>query len=106
MKKNIRRNLNDDKVTRSVIANANSGASFTLSLLILAFLFNIMASNKGFRYYRWYLRGVQLVCHLPMLKVSVPGNVSSFYENLIPFVQFDMMGSDWTTELIFDFDFP
>lgn len=53
----------------------------------------------------WYLRGAQIVCHLTMFSTVVPANVSSFFENLIPFVQFDILDPEWTTMIIFDFDF-
>jgi hypothetical protein len=85
---------------------ANQAAESSTWLLVVAFLFNLFAVGKGTKYYMWYLRGVQINCHLPMLSTVVPPNVSSFNENLISFVQFDILDPEWTTELLFNFDYP
>ena len=51
-----------------------------------------------------FLQGLQLVFHLPMLWVIVPGNVSNFLAIVLPVMQFDLLDSSWTTEKIYTFD--
>ena len=36
----------------------------------------------------------------------MPANVSYFYQVLIPVIQFDVLDPEWTTQYVFDFDFP
>ena len=46
----------------------------------------------------------QLIFLQPGLPISYPSNVRYFFETLMPFVTFDFLPSEFTTELIFDFD--
>ena len=62
-------------------------------------------SDKGMDFYKWYLRSLQIIIHLPMLRIVVPGNVSEFFRYIIPIVQFDILDAEWTTELIMEFDY-
>jgi hypothetical protein len=80
--------------------------TLALVFLVIAALLSLCGTGKGKMYYIWYIRGVQVIAHLPMLQILVPANVSVFYEMLIPFLQFDILDSQWTTELVMDFDFP
>ena len=43
--------------------------------------------------------------HLPILNTVIPGNVSLFFGIICPIATFDIVGSDISTELVFDFDF-
>mmetsp|Transcript_22772 Transcript_22772/g.35061 ORF Transcript_22772/g.35061 Transcript_22772/m.35061 type:complete len:197 (-) Transcript_22772:1108-1698(-) len=50
------------------------------------------------------IRALQIVLHLPLVRVKVPANVSSLFQVLIPIAMFDVLDPDWTTKLIFTFD--
>ena len=52
-----------------------------------------------------YIKSLQMIIHLPMLNIIVPGNVANFFKIIIPVVQFDILDSKWTTELLLDFDY-
>jgi len=39
-----------------------------------------------------------------MMHVIIPGNVNMFFSILIPIVMFDIIDSEWSTELVFTFD--
>ena len=39
-----------------------------------------------------------------MLMIIIPANVSAFFSKMIPIVTFDILDSDWTTQLLFKFD--
>jgi len=45
-----------------------------------------------------------MILHLPMMHVIIPGNVNMFFSILIPIVMFDIIDSEWSTELVFTFD--
>lgn len=50
------------------------------------------------------INSAQLIFLQPGLPISYPANVRFFFETLMPFVTFDFLPSEYTTELIFDFD--
>ena len=52
------------------------------------------------------IRALQMLVHLPMLKIVIPGNVMSFFEYFIPIAMFDILDNDYGIgyELILDFD--
>ena len=47
---------------------------------------------------------MQIICHLPTIKIIVPPNVGSYYETVIPIVTFDILESTYSTELVLEFD--
>ena len=49
------------------------------------------------------LRTLQMILHLPLVKVIVPGNVSMFFQTMIPIAMFDIFESSYTTEVLLDF---
>lgn len=49
------------------------------------------------------LRTLQMILHLPLVKVIVPGNVSMFFQTMIPIAMFDIFESSYTTEYLLDF---
>ena len=48
---------------------------------------------------------MQMIVHLPLLKVSFPGNVSRYFETLMMVVRYDFLNSKWTSEHLYTFDF-
>ena len=52
------------------------------------------------------LRSLQMVLHLPVFHVIVPGNVIDYFAKIIPLAMFDVFenGWGWGPELILDFD--
>ena len=106
MKQKVRKQLIDTPANRNLVQQASLMGSLSIVFLVFALLLSLLGTGKGKVYYIWYLRGVQIVTHLPMLQILVPANVSLFYEVLVPFVQFDILDSQWTTELVMNFDYP
>ena len=45
-----------------------------------------------------------MVLHLPMLRVLFPANVSALYSSILPFVMFEILAPEHSTEMILDFD--
>jgi hypothetical protein len=52
------------------------------------------------------IRSLQMILHLPMMLIIIPGNVSMMFEILIPFVMFDILESDYSIDLVLNFDEP
>jgi hypothetical protein len=50
------------------------------------------------------LRSLQMIIHLPMLRIIVPANVSMFFSIIIPVVMFDIIAPEYSTELVLDFE--
>ena len=50
------------------------------------------------------IRSLQMILHLPMMLIIILGNVSMIFEILVPFVMFDIMDSEYSSELVMSFD--
>ena len=57
-----------------------------------------------FRGLKWYMRTLQMIVHLPMLRTIMPPNATTFFKYLIPAVMFDILDSDWL-DLVWEFDY-
>lgn len=51
----------------------------------------IMSGSESMDYFLAMLNAMQLMVHLPMLWVIMPGNVSFFFRLLLPIVMFDIL---------------
>ena len=60
-----------------------------LVLMISLFLNYFM--DAAFTYFMMWINSIQLVTHLPMMMVIVPGNVSAFLEAILPVITFDLI---------------
>jgi len=74
------------------------------AMLIVSFLMNLIMSG-AMMYMLTMIRSLQMILHLPMMRVIIPGNVNMFFSILIPIVMFDIIDSEWSTEIVFGFDF-
>jgi hypothetical protein len=46
------------------------------------------------------INALQIIIHLPILRIIVPANVGFTFRLLLPFVMFDIFDSDFVTEKI------
>jgi len=46
-----------------------------------------------------------MIIHLPLLHIIMPPNVSTLFNKLIPTVTFDVLESEYTTEVLLDFEY-
>jgi hypothetical protein len=51
------------------------------------------------------MNSLQIIIHLPILRIIAPGIVIVYLSILLDITQFDLIDPEWTTELIFDFDY-
>lgn len=93
----------NNALNKGVSNSAESGETILKICMIVMFLMNILLSGSG-HYFSMLINSLQIVIHLPILKVIVPANVSMVFSYIIPVVMFDILEPDWTTELVLDFD--
>lgn len=48
---------------------------------------------------------LQMVVHLPIMKIVIPPNVMFCFMIMLPFVMFDIVETEYTTEKILEFDY-
>ena len=58
------------------------------------------------KYFIQLIRALQMILHLPIIFVLVPGNIGMFYEILIPIVMFDVLENEkgYDTTLVLQYD--
>ena len=72
-------------------------------LLIILFLLSLEIDG-AMTFMLIMLRMLQLILHLPFVRVVVPAIVSLFFNHLIPIAMFDITDPSYTTELFFKFN--
>jgi hypothetical protein len=78
-------------------------------LFIFAILVNILLSSEStIDYFIAMINTLQIVVHIPILRILMPGNLSYFFNLLIPFVMFDILdgleGHPRDPNNLFEFD--
>ena len=54
-----------------------------------------------------WINSLQIIIHLPMMRILIPSNVNVFFQTIIPVVTFDIIPPEWSTEHIMEFEeFP
>ena len=54
--------------------------------------FNIlMSGSESMDYFIGLINSLQMVIHLPMLWIIMPGNVTTFFKIILPIVMFDVL---------------
>ena len=62
---------------QELVAKLGDGLNYTF---VLAFLINIFLTGAGsFEYYVSMINSLQIILHLPMLRIIIPSNVASFF---------------------------
>jgi hypothetical protein len=74
-----------------------------LNALVGTFFVNLVFQG-AMSYLVSFINSLQLLIHLPLFNIVIPGNVNHFLKILVPVTQFDILDSSWTTEKIFEFD--
>ena len=87
-----------------VADSAAEGAQMGMMVLMgLSFVLNVCLSGGGL-FFLMLIRSLQIVLHLPLLKVIFPANVIMIFTYIISVAMFDILDSDWTIKLLFTFD--
>lgn len=64
-----------------------------------------MAGVGSIEYMIGLINSLQLIIHLPIMYIILPGNVALFFSIILPFVMFDFLETEYTTEVVFTFDY-
>ena len=71
---------------------------------MLIFMFLMQFINEGgLMYMIQLIRALQMVLHLPMLRIIMPANSLILISVMIEVAMFDILPSDYTTDLIFEY---
>ena len=103
VKRKIRRQMENTALNRGLEDSAEGGELSLKFLLIFTFLMNLVLQGSMI-YFTMMIRSMQLILHMPILKVLVPSNVSMIFGYIIPVVMFDIFDTSWTTEVVLEFD--
>jgi hypothetical protein len=74
--------------------SANSANSGMKSLFLIAFILNQIVFSGGMKYMMTLIRALQLILHLPMLRIVIPANVATMISIIMPIVMFDILEND------------
>ena len=70
--------------------------------LILAIVLSF-AEGGALYYIKTMFRSLQIMLNLPLMRISIPGNLSMVHEKIIPVVMFDIL-PEAVTNAMFKFD--
>ena len=87
--------------------NLESGASSldsVLKLSMVAVFFLGFFFQGGLIYMIQLVRALQMVLHLPMMRILLPPNALMFISVIIEIAMFDILPAEYTTDLIFEYD--
>ena len=51
------------------------------------------------------IRSLQIILHLPLIRILIPSNINMVFSVIIPIVMFDILDSEYTSELLLEFDY-
>ena len=72
-------------------------------LLIVAFALNLVMAGS-IAYMMAMIRSLQIILHLPLMAVLVPGNINMLFQIMVPIIMFDVLDSDYSADLVLNFD--
>ena len=95
--------MTETSATQS-LEDGGSKIDSTLKLsMIFVFIMGFFFQG-GLIYMIELVRALQIVLHLPMMRIPMPPNVLMFIGLIIEVAMFDILPADYTTDLIFDYD--
>lgn len=101
----ISKQLPDTDSTQNFMSASETTETALNGIFIAALILNLLMAGTGsLEYLVNMINSLQLVIHLPILHILVPSNVGFFFTLILPFVMFDIFDSEWTTEVIFEFN--
>ena len=88
----ISRQLPDNPQTRALQSNSEIADAVLTWVFIGSVFINLVLSNLGsMEYTLTMINSLQMVVHLPIFSVVVPGNVMMFLQIILPIVMFDVL---------------
>ena len=99
----IRRQMEDTTWNSNFVSASSTAGASSEGLLIGSLLLNFVFAG-AFTYMVQWIHSMQMIIHLPMMRIPVPSNVSAYFQTVVPVITFDVLPSDYTTELLLEFD--
>jgi hypothetical protein len=103
LKTQIRKQMDNNNFNKAYVSNVDTTQKALSATFILALIINFILDGAS-TYLMGMIRAMQMVLHLPMLRVLFPANVSALYSSILPFVMFEILDPEHSTELVLDFD--
>ena len=105
----IRRQMENNWANQSVRDTSTLSLYSIIFLLIFAFITNLF-DNRALLYMTTLLRSLEVILHLPLLRITVPAHVGMMFSILVPFftsffdIILELFEATWTDEfnLIFE----
>jgi len=104
LKKRIRKQMENSEFNLSVEDSAENSLISMEILLIISLILNLF-DRRAMMYMIALIRSLSVIIHLPLLRILIPSNVSLVFSIIIPIVMFDILDSDYSTELLLEFDY-
>ena len=102
----IKKQLPLNSATDTLLEFSDKTQKLMTVMLFLAIILNLVVQGSGsMKYMIAMLNSMQITIHLPLMSISMPSNVSFFFQLILPFVMFDIISSQYSTEIVFQFDY-
>jgi len=100
---NIKKQNPDNSLVNNMKASAEASQDMMKGILIGTFAMNVVMTG-AMTYMTGMIRSLQLILHLPIFSVVIPGNVAMMFSLMVPVVMYDILDSSYTSELLLTFD--
>ena len=74
-------------------------------LFVISAIINIFFNGFALGYFIIYMRCLQILVHVILFPLMVSGNVSMVFDIMMEIVMYDILDSEWTTELFLEFNY-
>ena len=92
-------------MNNNIKSTSEAGLISIEALLLISVIINLMFNDRTLNYILALLRALQIVIHLPLMRIYITANLNMVFSILIPIIMFDIMDSDYLSELLLEFDF-
>jgi hypothetical protein len=99
----VTRQMEDTDFTQNFKASSEKSSDGLKGMMFVSLGINLILSG-GLSFLVGWVNSLQLIIHLPMLMILIPGNVSLFLSLILPIVQFDLIPPEYSYELFLEFD--
>jgi hypothetical protein len=99
----IRKQLSNTQGNRKFVESSKIGNISLKFMFVFTLVLNIFC-HGALDYMIRVIRSLQMIIHMPMLRIIIPANVIVFYEIIIPIIMFDILEADYSTKYILNFD--
>lgn len=88
----VKKQLIDSEGTQNFVSGTEAIDKFLKIAFWVVLAFNIfMSGSEAMEYFIGLINSLQIVLHLPILWIIMPGNVTIFFKIILPIVMFDVL---------------